>query len=124
MNTLEKFYSDALKLVQKSEPEVGKETLPDFFCRTIRTYDKALLPVAEDIAQYWIETHNGEDGNTAAQWFYEVFSLLDNTFTDDMDFNNADWEAFQSIITAYSESLSLDFLQSFMSIVIERHKMG
>ncbi len=115
-------------MVQKESADTIQETLCSFFCRTIRTYDKQLLPIAEDIAAYWKECRQNAPAEPitedAAQWFYAAFCLLDNSLSDDMDFSDEDWNAFQSIITAYSDSLSIEFLESFMSTVLERHKIN
>ncbi len=125
MNILEKFYSDALQITQSQDfqSETIKEALCGLFCRTVRSYDKSLILIAEDITQHWIDSHQNDSADGAVQWFYAVFLLLDNSLSADMDFDDADWEALQDIVTDHADSLSVEFLQSFMNTVLARHKI-
>ena len=123
MNILEKFYTDALRRVRNQTAEQARQTLSSFFIQTIRSYDKHLLPLAEDVAQYWLDTHAYTTAEEAANWFYAVFSLFDGSFGADMDFSTQDWEELHSIVDASADALDMNTVHTIMSVMVERHKL-
>ena len=123
MNILEKFYSDARKRTEKLPDPAFRQELSSFFVQTIRNYDKSLLPLAEDSAEYWLRTHLQDTKEDAVNWFYTVFSLFDGSFGSDMDFSDEDWEELHAIISAAAESLDMHTVSTIMSVMVERHKL-
>ena len=123
MNILEKFYSDARRRTEKLPDPAFRQELCEFFIQTIRSYDKSLLPLAEDSAEYWLRTHSANTKEEAVTWFYTVFSLFDGSFGSDMDFSNEDWEELHTIISAAAETLDMQTVSAIMSIMVERHKL-
>ncbi|MEL3906558.1 MAG: hypothetical protein P1P65_05975 [Treponema sp.] len=123
MNALEKFYTDSLKMTQKMPETEFRQALRTFFTNTIRSYDKTLLPLAEDVAAYWLVSHQNDSREAAAEWFYAVFSLFDGSFTPDMDFSDEDWEELHVIVSAAADELDIHTIQSIMGIMVERHKL-
>ena len=124
MNILEKFYSDAQRRTEKLPAPAFRQELCDFFVQTIRNYDKNLLPLAEDTAEYWLKTHLKDTSEEAVNWFYAVFSLFDDSFGSDMDFSDEDWEELHTIISAAAETLDMHTISAIMSIMVERHKLN
>lgn len=123
MNVLEKFYSDALRIAQKTSGTEFKPALADLFIDTIRRYDKTLLPLAEASAQYWLNAYRQEERTQAADWFYKVFALFDGAFDTAMDFSDEDWEELHALVSAAAEYLDMNTVQSIMSVMVERHKV-
>ena len=123
MNVVEKFYADALRRGQGLSDAQLRQELCSFFIQTIRSYDKQLLPLAEDIAQYWLDTHRTDTREQAVHWFYAVFSLFDGNFGADMDFSDQDWIQLSSIVSASAESLDMHTVHTIMSVIVERHKL-
>ena len=123
MNILEKFYSDARRRTEKLPAPVFRQELCEFFVQTIRSYDKNMLPLAEDAAEYWLRTHSGDAKEEAVTWFYTVFSLFDGSFGKDIDFSNEDWKELHTIISTAAESLDMHTVSAIMSIMVERHKL-
>ena len=123
MNILEKFYTDAVRRVHNQPAEQARQTLCSFFIQTIRSYDKSLQPLAEDAAQYWLDSHPYTTPEEAVNWFYAVFSLFDGSFGADMDFSADDWDALHTIVDASAESLDMNTVHTIMSVMVERHKL-
>ena len=123
MNILEKFYSDARQLTEKLPDPAFRQELSSFFVQTIRNYDKSLLPLAEDSAEYWLRTHLQDTKEDAVNWFYTVFSLFDGSFGSDMDFSDEDWEELHTIISAAAETLDMHTVSAIMSVMVERNKL-
>ena len=122
MNILEKFYSDARRRTEKLPAPVFRQELCEFFVQTIRSYDKSLLPLAEDSAEYWLRTHLQDTKEDAVNWFYTVFALFDDSFGSDMDFSDEDWEELHTIISAAAETLDMHTVSAIISVMVERHK--
>ena len=123
MNILQKFYNDARRRTEKLPAPVFRQELCEFFVQTIRSYDKNMLPLAEDAAEYWLRTHLQDTKEEAVTWFYTVFSLFDGSFGNDMDFSNEDWKELHTIISTAAESLDMHTVSAIMSIMVERHKL-
>ncbi|MGP1455924.1 MAG: hypothetical protein ACTTJ7_09260 [Treponema sp.] len=123
MTALEKFYSDADRLVQKNPLHSDKEELTALFCRAIRAYDKQLVALAEDITQYWLDTHAADSSKEAVEWFYAVFALLDGSFQSTMDFSDNDWAELNAIVNAHADTLDMSLLHSIMNLMLSRHKL-
>ena len=107
MNILEKFYSDARRRTEKLPEPAFRQELCEFFVQTIRSYDKNMLPLAEDTAEYWLRTHLQDTKEEAVTWFYTVFSLFDGSFGNDMNFSDEDWKELHTIISTAAESLDM-----------------
>ncbi len=123
MNILEKFYSDARRRTEKLPDPAFRHGLCEFFVQTIRNYDKSLLPLAEDSAEYWLRTHSADTKEEAVNWFYTVFSLFDGSFGSDMDFSDEDWEELHAIVSAAAETLDMHTVSAIMSVMVERNKL-
>ncbi|MGI5089792.1 hypothetical protein ABK01_04830 [Treponema sp. OMZ 305] len=123
MNILEKFYSDARRRTEKLPDPTFRQELSSFFVQTIRSYDKNLLPLAEDSAEYWLRTHLKDTREDAVNWFYTVFSLFDGSFGSDMDFSDEDWEELHTIVSAAAETLDMHTVSAIMSVMVERNKL-
>ena len=123
MNILEKFYSDARRRTEKAPYPAFRQELCGFFVQTIRSYDKSLLPLAEDAAEYWLRTHLKYKKEAAVNWFYAVFSLFDGSFSSDMDFSDEDWEELHAIVSAAAETLDMHTVSAIMSVMVERNKL-
>ena len=123
MDVIEKFYSDARRRIEKLSASAFRQELCEFFIQTIRSYDKSLLPLAEDTAEYWLRTHSDDIKEDAVNWFYTVFSLFNDSFGYDMDFPDEDWEELQAIISAAAETLDMHTVSAIMSVMVERRKL-
>ncbi|AIW88418.1 hypothetical protein JO41_00265 [Treponema sp. OMZ 838] len=123
MNILEKFYSDARRRTEKLSDPAFRQELCTFFVQTIRSYDKSLLPLAEDSAEYWLRTHLQDTKEDAVNWFYTVFALFDDSFGSDMDFSDEDWEELHAIVSAAAETLDMHTVSAIMSVMVERNKL-
>ncbi|QSH93413.1 hypothetical protein C5N99_12635 [Treponema medium] len=123
MNILEKFYSDARRRMEKLPDSAFRQELCEFFVQTIRSYDKSLLPLAEDSAEYWLRTHLKDTKEDAVNWFYTVFSLFDGSFSSDMNFSDDDWEELHVIVSAAAETLDMRTVSAIMSVMVERNKL-
>ena len=123
MTALEKFYSDAERLIQKYSPHSEKEALAELFCNAIKVYDKQLVALAEDITQYWLDTHGTDSSKEAVDWFYAVFALLDSSFQPTMDFSDDDWAELNTLLNAHADTLDLSLLHSIMDLMLSRHKL-
>lgn len=123
MNILEKFYSDARRRMEKLPDSAFRQELCEFFVQTIRSYDKSLLPLAEDSAEYWLRTHLNDTKEDAVNWFYTVFSLFDGSFSSDMNFSDDDWEELHVIVSAAAETLDMRTVSAIMSVMVERNKL-
>ena len=123
MNILEKFYSDARRRTEKLPDPAFRQELCEFFVQTIRSYDKSLLPLAEDSAEYWLRTHLNDTKEDAVNWFYTVFSLFDGNFSNDMNFSDDDWEELHVIVSAAAETLDMRTVSAIMSVMVERNKL-
>lgn len=123
MNILEKFYSDARRRTEKLPDPAFRQELCEFFVQTIRSYDKSLLPLAEDSAEYWLRTHLNDTKEAAVNWFYTVFSLFDGSFSSDMNFSDDDWEELHVIVSAAAEILDMRTVSAIMSVMVERNKL-
>jgi len=123
MNIIEKFYTDARRRTEKLSDSAFRQELSSFFVQTIRSYDKTLLPLAEDAAEYWVRIHIQDTKEEAVDWFYTVFSLFDGSFGSDMDFSDADWKELHAIVSAAAESLDMHTVSALMSVMVERHKL-
>ena len=123
MNILEKFYSDARRRTEKAPYPAFRQELCGFFVQTIRSYNKSLLPLTEDAAEYWLHTHLKDTKEAAINWFYAVFSLFDGSFSSDMDFSDEDWEELHAIVSAAEETLDMHTVSAIMSVMVERNKL-
>ena len=123
MNILEKFYSDARRRTEKLPDPAFRQELCTFFVQTIRSYDKSLLPLAEDSAEYWLRTHLQDTKEDAVNWFYTVFALFDDSFGSDMDFSDEDWKELHAIVSAAAETLDMHTVSAIMSVMVERNKL-
>ncbi len=128
MNTIEKFYSDAIKTANSKDEEFDAE-LTRIFCRAISLQDKRLTGLADDFADYWISRYGIASGSgeftqeESVEWFYKIFAFLTDQFEEDMDFSQEDWEQINLIVSASSGDLNLEILNSLMMIIVERKKL-
>lgn len=123
MTIVEKFYSDALRRIAKCSDSAFRQELCTFFVQTIRTYDKSLLSLAQDVAEYWSAAHPTDTAEEALNWFYAVFALFDGNFTDDMDFSDKDWNELCAIVSAAADTLDMHTVSTMMGVMVDRHKI-
>lgn len=136
MDTMEKFYSDASRLVEKSHANQLAEKLnkdgddfdarlTEIFCKAVSLYDKQAQVLANDFADYWLSAYSEgrQKKEDAVEWFYQIFSLIAGNFEKDMDFPQEDWEQINLIISSEAESLDMDLLNSIMTVIVERKKI-
>lgn len=129
MNSMEKFYSDASKLIKKCPPEKFNEELSALFCRAVSIYDKRAAVLANDFADYRLnllpatDVADKKEQTEAVEWLYKIFALLTGNFEKDMDFTTDGWEQINIIISAAAYELDIDLLNSIMSVIVERKKM-
>ncbi|WP_252722323.1 hypothetical protein [Treponema medium] len=109
--------------MEKLPDSAFRQELCEFFVQTIRSYDKSLLPLAEDSAEYWLRTHLKDTKEDAVNWFYTVFSLFDGSFSSDMNFSDDDWEELHVIVSAAAETLDMRTVSAIMSVMVERNKL-
>ena len=138
MDIMEKFYSDASRLVEKSHAsrlaeKLNKDgdtagfdsRLTEIFCKAVSLYDKQAQVLANDFADYWLSAYSEgrQKKEDAVEWFYQIFSLIAGNFEKDMDFPQEDWEQINLIISSEAESLDMDLLNSIMTVIVERKKI-
>ncbi len=123
MNSLEKFYSDAQKLVKKN-PVFDME-LTNLFCKAILSCNKQAVCIAEGLSEYWLRTYANsvQNGEEAVEWFYKAGALINAEFEDDMDFENCDWEEINLIVSSEAGEMDMELLNSIMSILVSRKKI-
>ena len=110
MDTMEKFYSDASRLVEKSHASQLAEKLnkdgdtaafdarlTEIFCKAVLLYNKQAQVLANDFADYWLSTYS--------------------------EGRQEDWEQINLIISSEAESLDMDLLNSIMAVIVERKKI-
>lgn len=122
MNSIEKFYSDALKLIKK---EYFETELPKLFCKAVCSHNKNTLILAKDFADYWLSDYAGglHKPEQAVEWFYKIACLLDGSFKPDMDFSKKDWDEISLILSSEASEMDMTVLNAIMSIIVERKKL-
>ncbi|UTY29121.1 hypothetical protein [Treponema putidum] len=129
MDTMEKFYSDASRLVERFSKDgdtAGFDSrLTEIFCKAVSLYDKQAQVLANDFADYWLSAYSAgrQKKEDAIEWFYQIFSLIAGNFKDDMDFPQEDWEQINLIISSEAETLDMNLLNSIMTVIVERKKI-
>ncbi len=124
MNTIEKFYSDAMKLAKKPSDDFTNE-MTRLFCRTVSLHDKRLIELGNDFADYWerLYTEGKLSKEESVEWLYNMLSFLNDEFEDDMDFAQEDWEQINMIVSASAGELDMDILNMLMMIIVDRKKI-
>lgn len=122
MNSIEKFYSDALKLIKK---EYFETELPKLFCKAVCSHNKNMLILAKDFADYWLSEYAGglQKPEQAVEWFYKIACLLDGSFKPDMDFSKKDWDEISLILSSEASETDMTVLNAIMSVIVERKKL-
>lgn len=122
MDSIEKFYSDALKLIKK---EYFETELPKLFCKAVCSHNKNTLILAKDFADYWQSEYAGglQKPEQAVEWFYKIASLLDGSFKHDMDFSKKDWDEISLILSSEASEMDMTVLNAIMSVIVERKKL-
>ena len=129
MTDLDKFYSDADRIVARAcgagTFSAGK--LAGELSRHFLVWTRDFGNIATDLASWWnehyVETLETDEGRKAAvDWFGSLLALLSGSFTPEMDFTNRDWEEIRDIISAEAENIDIDLLTSIMTIIVERGK--
>ncbi|WP_253693643.1 MULTISPECIES: hypothetical protein [unclassified Treponema] len=127
MDTMEKFYSDGIRLAEKQDKDGAEfdSRLTEIFCKAVSLYDKQAKALANDFADYWLSEYSEgrQKKEEAVEWFYKIFSLIAGNFEKDMDFPQEDWEQINLIISSEAESLDMDLLNSIMTVIVERKKI-
>lgn len=129
MDLMEKFYSDASKLVKNCPPEKFNEELSALFCRAVLTCDKRAAVLANDLAccrLNFVPEVNGTDKKEqmeTVEWLYKIFALLTGKFQKDMDFTADDWEQINITVSEAAYELDIELLNSIMSVIVERKKI-
>ncbi|MEL3913665.1 hypothetical protein [Treponema pedis] len=125
MNSMEKFYSDANRLIKTCEQTEFYEELSSLFCRAAASYDKRITVLAKDFADYGFTIYGNDKQpkEDAVEWFYKIFSLLAGSFETDMDFSDEDWEQINLIVSAEAGETDMDLLNTVMAVMVERKKI-
>lgn len=125
MNSLEKFYSDGLKLIKSCDSEKFAVELAELFNKAIYSFDKHISGLAKNLADYKLANLlSGEiDKTECVEWFYKLFSLFAGSFDKNMDFSEEDWNEIKLTISAEAEELDMDFLNEIMTVFVERKKI-
>ncbi len=127
MNTIEKFYSDAIKTTKKQNENFDDEIIR-LFLRSVSLYDKRLTDLANDFADYWLNNYGSNSTEKLPQeksveWFYKMLSFLTDQFESDMDFNKNDWAQINLIVSSSADELDMEILNRLMTIIVERKKL-
>lgn len=122
MTILDKFYSDAHRIVEKLHDSVWQQELCGFFVQTIHNYDSTLLSLADSAVEYWHSSHYNDTADEAVQWFYRVFALFSDNFTNDIDFSDEDWKELSAIVCQEADTLDMDTVSAIMRIMVDRRK--
>ncbi|EFW37067.1 hypothetical protein [Treponema phagedenis] len=122
MNIIDKFYSDAKRRAAAVEFSEGRKIIADLFCKTVAVYDKQAVQLAEDFADYRLGAEISAIDEDI-EWFYKIFSLIDGSFDDSMNFSEEDWEAITVIIDSAADDLDMDLLNSLMAVIVDRKKI-
>lgn len=129
MTDIDKFYSDADKLVTRASVPGSsfagklKSELSRLFLIWTRDYGQ----LGTAFCEYWHITYGDSlstenDRKAAVEWLASALCLLSGCFTKEMDFPDRDWQEIRDIISAEAEDLDIDMLMSIMSIIVERGK--
>jgi hypothetical protein len=129
MTDLDKFYSDADRIVARAGAPGGtaQARLAGELSRHFLIWARDYGDIAADLAAYWTERYGAslatDAGRKAAvEWFGSLLSLLSGSFAASMDFPDEDWEEIRNVISAEAESLDIDLLTTIMSVIVERGK--
>lgn len=130
MTNLDKFYSDADRLMKRAAvPGSGlsaggiAQELRRLYLSWARDYGN----LGSDLADYWVSTYestlNTEEGRkNGVEWFASLLALLGGDFSPDMDFPDRDWEEIRDTVNAEADDLDIDLLSSIMTVIVERGK--
>ena len=129
MTDLDKFYSDADRIVARAGAPGGTSSarLAGELSRHFLAWARDYGDIAADLAAYWTERHGASlatdaERKAAVEWFASLLSLLSGSFTASMDFPDEDWEEIRGVISAEAESLDIDLLTTIMTVIVERGK--
>lgn len=91
MDTMEKFYSDASRLVEKlnkdGDTAAFDARLTEIFCKAVLLYNKQAQVLANDFADYWLSTYSeGRQkkkmlSNGSIKYFLLLQAILKKTWT-------------------------------------------
>jgi hypothetical protein len=130
MTNLDKFYSDADRLMKRSAvPGNGlsagalAQELRRLFLSWARDYGN----LGTDLADYWVSAYESslgtEEGRkNGVEWFGALLALLGGEFSPAMDFSHRDWEEIRDTVNAEADDMDIDLLSSIMTVIVERGK--
>lgn len=139
MHDIDKFASDAAKIVSRSqasaagrpESSTGESTaaqkLAAELSRHFEIWTRDYGNLGSMISQYWKDRYTAmlatEAGRTAALvWLEFALALISGNFTADMDFPDDDWAELREIVSSEAEELDLELLTTILGVIVERGK--
>jgi hypothetical protein len=127
MTDIDKFYSDADRIVAKAGApgSGGAAKLASELTRHFLVWTRDYGDVGTDMASWWMEhyaeTLGTESGRkNAVEWFGSLLALLSNNFTAEMDFPDADWEEIRDTVSACADDLDMDIITTIMTVIVDR----
>lgn len=130
MTDLDKFYSDADKIISRSysvqQPQETKK-LAQELVRHFLIWSRDYQELSGSLAEYFTRKYESslatEAGRKAAvEWFASLLALFTGTFENSMDFPDDDWIEIRETINAEAEELDIDLLSSLLTVIVERGK--
>lgn len=130
MTDIDKFFSDSDRILKTaSKPGISgtssSKTLARDLLRNFHAWTRNYGTLADALSDYWTQTYANdldtfESRKIAAQWLGYALSLLSESFTPEMDFTNADWEAIREIVSSEADDIDISLLTSILSVIVER----
>lgn len=129
MTDIDKFFSDTDKILkQASKPGfMSSKTLARELSRNFQLWTRDYGSLGEALVDYWTITYGEnlesyEAQQTAALWLAYALSLLNDSFSSEMDFTDTDWEAIREIISSEAGNMEMTLLSSLLTVIVERGK--
>ncbi|MBN1615933.1 MAG: hypothetical protein JW875_01370 [Spirochaetales bacterium] len=128
MTNLDKFCSDAQRLVARAEKSpIDEKNFPNELLRLFASWSRDFDPVASALGSYWQDRYGRELSDSskrkdAVEWFIALLSLLSGDFPATAHFADDDWDEIRETVSAEAETMDMDVVTAIMSILVERGK--
>lgn len=129
MTDIDKFYSDADRLVARASApgSLAAGKLGSELSRMFLVWTRDFGEVGTNIAAYWTNKYSqtltsDAERKTAIEWFAAAIALLSGCFTEKMDFPDEDWYEIRDIVSAEADDLDIDLLMTIMTVIVDRGK--
>lgn len=135
MNALDKFFSDAGRIIRAADRR-NPASLRESFDRLSALFAEELArcpgitdDLARETAGFWkgkygpvlLSPDTAEPGREeAASWAGRVLALFCGGFGAEMDFSPGDWAELQAAVSAEADFLDVQVLSAIMSVFVER----